>query len=597
MFPTPLTDTPASAPAVASPPPGGGAHHHASKGAAKASSFATLIDAGLVKATLIAAAAGTDPGTASVDVADDGLSAESEGTAAGAAPIGLPGKAVDARQRAHTGRHKGSIRVDAATVLPAWMQSTKATMTRRSDMPRLTASNDGDNADDGALGALAAVPTPVPVNPQPAVPLAVDLQMLATQIPVPGDENATADSTSEQPGDGASSGVTSGDSGLANGRVVLGARFGQAQIAPADNAGHSRGAQMPLAHASTNAVLIQSTTDAPLADPSTDAHAIDLQSPDDSLLDRLRSAATIDTTRTSTDTTGTSADASKRAHSVREIARSGSAAAHSTQPVPAPTAAAQNAVAPSSSTRSTPVGGAAVQTDAARKLSPSVEPARRSEAATIPSIRFGETANGDTDTAEDSEDSPSDPHQQPSASAATRMMAGVVSMAGDAQASTQAHAAAPVFTVPTTAPVAATPTVTSTEATAPANAPTIDAQNIDRLVQSMHVNAKSGVMEATVRLRPDYLGDVTIELRVDGTGVSAVVRAESAGVRQWLESHEETIRNGLAEHGLELTRFVVNPDGQQQSQPEAQRDPDEQRRAAFRRRQQAASTQRFEITV
>jgi flagellar hook-length control protein FliK len=126
--------------------------------------------------------------------------------------------------------------------------------------------------------------------------------------------------------------------------------------------------------------------------------------------------------------------------------------------------------------------------------------------------------------------------------------------------------------------------------------PSIDPSNVDRIVQAIQVNTKSGVMEATVRLRPEYLGDVTIQVRVDGGGVSAVVHAESAGVRQWLESQEHTIRTGLAEHGLDLERFVVDPDTQQDARQNAQQDAEQQRRQ-FLRRQAAAAAQRFEITA
>jgi flagellar hook-length control protein FliK len=104
-------------------------------------------------------------------------------------------------------------------------------------------------------------------------------------------------------------------------------------------------------------------------------------------------------------------------------------------------------------------------------------------------------------------------------------------------------------------------------------------------------------MEATVRLRPEYLGDVTINLKVDGSGVSAVVHADTPAVRQWLESNEQTIRSGLAEHGLELERFVVDPNGQQHAQRDAQQDAAEQQRRVWRRRQSVAAAQRFEITV
>jgi flagellar hook-length control protein FliK len=181
--------------------------------------------------------------------------------------------------------------------------------------------------------------------------------------------------------------------------------------------------------------------------------------------------------------------------------------------------------------------------------------------------------------------------------AASARLAAAISGSAESHASAQAHDAAPVFAVPTAAASTASPSTANVEAPREtASAPHVDPQNVDRLVQSMHVNAKAGIMEATVRLRPEYLGEVTIHLRVDGTGVSAIVRAESAGVRQWLESQEESIRGGLAQHGLELGRFIVDPDDRQQAQQDAQQEAAEQRRA-FARRRQAAMAQRFEVTA
>jgi flagellar hook-length control protein FliK len=158
--------------------------------------------------------------------------------------------------------------------------------------------------------------------------------------------------------------------------------------------------------------------------------------------------------------------------------------------------------------------------------------------------------------------------------------------------SPHAASASPVFAVPTIQP-SSSPVVTSS-VDAQSAAPTLPAENVERLVQAMHVNVKSGVMEATVRLRPEYLGEVTIQLRVDGSSVTAVVQTDTPAVRQWLESQEQTIRNGLAAHGLDLDRLVVNPDGEGQ-QPRDESEANESRRRAYRRRQQ--STERFEITV
>lgn len=162
----------------------------------------------------------------------------------------------------------------------------------------------------------------------------------------------------------------------------------------------------------------------------------------------------------------------------------------------------------------------------------------------------------------------------------------------------EGRAAAPV--VGPAAPAAAAPAVggpAAVAAAAPAapaeTAETPGADNVGRLVQAMRVMARPGAWEANVRLNPEHLGDVSIAVRVERNMVSAVVNAESSGVRQWLESQEQAMRNGMAEHGLQLERFVVQRDGQRREAPEHEQ---QQGRRSPRGRQPEAG-ERFEIVV
>jgi hypothetical protein len=118
------------------------------------------------------------------------------------------------------------------------------------------------------------------------------------------------------------------------------------------------------------------------------------------------------------------------------------------------------------------------------------------------------------------------------------------------------------------------------------------AENIDRLVQTVRVQVRNGISEATVRLRPEHLGEVTIAIRVDGRAVSAIVHAESADVREWLQAQESTLRGSLVEHGLHLDRLYVHRDGRHDRQ---ERPPSEGRR--LRVRQQTQQEPRFEVIV
>jgi flagellar hook-length control protein FliK len=117
--------------------------------------------------------------------------------------------------------------------------------------------------------------------------------------------------------------------------------------------------------------------------------------------------------------------------------------------------------------------------------------------------------------------------------------------------------------------------------------------NLQRMVQTMRVMVRETVSQATVRLRPEHLGEVTIDVRVDGKSVSAVIHSESANVREWMQGQESSLRNGLSEHGLHLEKLQVQRDGRQDGR-EGQQQP-ERRKARARQHDNAQGT--FEITV
>ena len=121
--------------------------------------------------------------------------------------------------------------------------------------------------------------------------------------------------------------------------------------------------------------------------------------------------------------------------------------------------------------------------------------------------------------------------------------------------------------------------------------PEQEVENAGRLIESMRVQYRQGVPEATVRLNPEHLGEVTISIRVDKGVVSATVHAETPAVQQWLEAQEEKLRSGLADQGLNLERFVVRREQQQQERREQR--PHQQ--ARYRQPQEPG--QRFEVTV
>src|SRR6185436_4446436 len=73
-----------------------------------------------------------------------------------------------------------------------------------------------------------------------------------------------------------------------------------------------------------------------------------------------------------------------------------------------------------------------------------------------------------------------------------------------------------------------------------------------QIVQAMRLQWNNGVGDARISLRPDYLGDLSIAIRVERGDVTATLTASQPEVRQWIESHEATLRQMLSDRGLQL---------------------------------------------
>lgn len=116
-------------------------------------------------------------------------------------------------------------------------------------------------------------------------------------------------------------------------------------------------------------------------------------------------------------------------------------------------------------------------------------------------------------------------------------------------------------------PTVAAPLRLAADASAPANAtppmvvidePTLDANLPEQIVQSIRVQALDLGGEARVRLRPEYLGEVVVSVKVDRGAVTATLQADTPAVRRWIETNEAALRVGLADHGLHLDRLTVS---------------------------------------
>jgi flagellar hook-length control protein FliK len=135
---------------------------------------------------------------------------------------------------------------------------------------------------------------------------------------------------------------------------------------------------------------------------------------------------------------------------------------------------------------------------------------------------------------------------------------------------------------------------------APSSVPTVTLPNEDgvmsSIVQSMRLQMRDGVGTAVVHLEPDYLGAVSISLRVENGVVTASLHAENPQVRAWMEANTPLLRESLAGQGLSLDRLLVTDERIADDQSQGRRQGQEQEQQAQQRpRRNGAAT--FEVVV
>ncbi len=128
----------------------------------------------------------------------------------------------------------------------------------------------------------------------------------------------------------------------------------------------------------------------------------------------------------------------------------------------------------------------------------------------------------------------------------------------------------------------------------PPQEPTANGEPLSHaVVRSLKFQWAQGGGEARLQLRPEYLGDLSVSLRVSGASVTAILSAESASVRAWIDTHQSDLRRALEAQGLSLDSLIIDPDGHPQ---ERQESPGRQEhRAPHRRRHPDAG--RFEALL
>lgn len=116
-----------------------------------------------------------------------------------------------------------------------------------------------------------------------------------------------------------------------------------------------------------------------------------------------------------------------------------------------------------------------------------------------------------------------------------------------------------------------------------------------QIVQAIRLQWQGGIGEATIQLKPEHLGALTVSLKVEGSTVSADVHAETQSAQQWIAAHQADLRSGLERQGLTLERFDVNPDAEQQRRQSSSQE--KQEAGARRRRRGEDPTMTFEVAA
>ena len=112
-----------------------------------------------------------------------------------------------------------------------------------------------------------------------------------------------------------------------------------------------------------------------------------------------------------------------------------------------------------------------------------------------------------------------------------------------------------VTTTASNTPTSATPQTQST-----AQEPPVDPNAVvDQVLQGINMRTLSdGTQTVRMQLVPESLGNVSVNLQVQGTSVNATLIAQNSDVRDALLANQHMLSRSLADAGLKLSGFTVN---------------------------------------
>ena len=122
-----------------------------------------------------------------------------------------------------------------------------------------------------------------------------------------------------------------------------------------------------------------------------------------------------------------------------------------------------------------------------------------------------------------------------------------------------------------------------------------------QIVKSMRLQWTGSTQEARVALKPEYLGEVVANIKVEQGVVTATLHADTPEVRRMLESQTASLRDALVEHGLKLDKLVIaepeTPSGQPGDRRSRGRQPQPPSSRPKRRARQDGNGATFELST
>lgn len=101
---------------------------------------------------------------------------------------------------------------------------------------------------------------------------------------------------------------------------------------------------------------------------------------------------------------------------------------------------------------------------------------------------------------------------------------------------------------------------------------TLDDSVMSQVSEKLNIAVRSGINEVRIQLRPEALGDVKCQIRMEGDIVIVKFQVENQQVKQIIESNMQSLKDTLAQQNLQAGSFDVDVGGNNWSHQEAYAD-------------------------